>query len=392
MRRGVLLAAVVVVVAVGMVLSGALGGTVDEPTADVPEESLVAVDGEHELWPYTSRHEAVDGRTLAINVVFRDDGDAVRDALTGDVERDWEETDEGEQEHARPDTARRVVTRDWEVATGSARYSYTRGPDGSEWVEPSFEVHDGTYLGARDHVRAYESPSGAYTAVQVHEEYYDWLRLRHTVTGIDDPATRMEDEFIAADAAVTREYRGISGGWSDGWLTVIELAVLVPLGGALLRSSTRAATATAARRLVAEGRRHVDAAVLGAALAATFLGVRTAGVSLEVAYPGLTPKTIAAPLYLVVAVGLPAVAVAAADDCEPAAAFLGAVVGLGGGFVLDFAGLGVAVPPDLIVHRTAVLATIGLVAAGSAGDDRGALAVGLGAWAVGLMLPLAGVV
>ena len=390
MRRKAAVAALVVV-AVGLALSGVFGGTADEPTAEVPADSLVEIDGEYELWPYTSRSESVDGRTLAINVVFHDDGDTVRRALTERPDSDWEETDE-EESDADPELVSETITTDWEDAHGSVRYSYFEGPDGGEWVEETYELHDGAYLGARDHVRAYESPDGAYTAVQVHEEYYDWFRLRHTVTDIQEPAVRIEDDFIAANATVTREYRAIDGGWSDGWLSMIELALLVPLAGALLRRRTREAVVETAGRLRTEAARHDDAAVLGAALAAVVLGIRAAGVGLEIAYPGIAPKAIAAPLYLAVAVGLPAIAVHVADRCDPTAAFLGVFVGLGAGFLIDFASLGVAIPPDLVVHRVAMVTSLALVAAGRAADDRALLVAGLLAWVVGLGLPLADVI
>ncbi len=384
-----------IVVAVGLTASGFIGDTADEPTtpAEVPEESLIAIDGDHELWPYTSRTESVDGRTLAINVVFHDDGDSVREALEAGPETDWEETDE-EETDADPELTRDIVVREWDDAHGSVRYSYFQGPDGGQWVDESFELHDGEYLGSRDHVRAYESPDGAYTAVQVHEEYYDWFRLRHTVPDINDPAVRLENEFIESDLAtdVRREHHGIEGGMSDGWLSVIELALLVPVVGALLRRRTREAVVETAGRLRTEGGRHAEAAVLGTALAAVFVAVRTAGVALEVAYPAVAPKLIAAPLYLVIALGLPLLVIAGADRCDPTAAFLGVVLGLGMGFVLDFAALGVAVPAGLIVHRVAILAALGLIAVGRAAEDGPVLAAGALAWITGLALPLAGVI
>ncbi len=395
MRRRTLVAVLLVVVAVGLVLSGVFGGTADEPAADaVPDESLITVEGDYDLWPYTSRSRSVEGRTLAINVVFHDDADAVRDALTAQPESDWEETDELESDAESDLVVDAVTETDWEDAHGSTRYSYFQGPEGGEWMDESFELHDGEYLGSRDHVRAYESPDEAYTAIQVHEEYYDWFRLRHTVTDISEPAVRLEDDFIESGAAATvaREHRGIDGGGSDGWLTVIELAILIPVVGTLLRRRTREAAVETAGRFRAEASRHSDAAILGAALAAVFLGVRAAGIGLEIAYPDLPPKAIAAPLYLAIAVGLPALVIGAARRCDPTAAFLGVVVGLGAGFVLDFAGLGVAVPPDLIVHRAAMLAAIGLVAVGRAADDRDVLVVGLLAWTIGLALPLADVI
>ncbi|WP_274595466.1 hypothetical protein [Halorubrum sp. SP9] len=71
------------------------------------------------------------------------------------------------------------------------------------------------------------------------------------------------------------------------------------------------------------------------------------------------------------------------------------VAGLGlalSGFLADFAALGTAVSPALIVHRVALLAARGVVATGRAAADRPVAVAGLLAWAVGLALPLADVI
>jgi hypothetical protein len=397
MKRKTFVVGLLFIVAAGLALSGVFAGSPgDGPTASsVPEESLIAVGGEYRLWPYTSRSASVEGRTLAINVVVNADAETTRAAIEGSGEADWEETDEAESATtADAEQELAFVERDWTDARSSTRYSYVEGPTDGIWLTETFELHDGAYLGVRDHVRAYESPDGTYTALQVHEEYYDWFRLRHTVSEIDDPAVRLEDEFIhgRVDAEVRREYRGIDGGWSDGWLSVIELAAAATLPGALLRRRTRVAAADLVRRGRRDAERHAGAAILGAALAAVVVCVRSAGVGLELAYPSLPPKAIAGPLYLVLALGLPALVGVRSRDCEPTAAALGVAVGLGAGFLLDFAALGVAVPPELIVHRISLIAALGVVAVGRAADDRPVLLVGLLAWGVGLALPLADVI
>ena len=394
MERKRVVVGLLAVVGVGLALSGFFSDGLDErPAPEVDEGALMEVDGEYQIWPYTSRSESVDGRTLAINVVFHDDGDTVRDALEAREEADWRETDD-EETDAEPDLVRDIVVRDWEDAHGSTRYTYFEGPSGGAWVTESFELHNGEYLGSRDHIRAYESPDEAYTAVQIHEEYYDWFRLRHTVPDINDPAVRLENDFIESGLGerVSREYRGIDEGLSDGWITVIELAMTVTAMGVLLRRKTRVAAVELAERVRGEAKRHTDVALLGVALAAVFIGVRVAGVALETAYPALPPKAIAGPLYLVIAVGIPALVIAGASDADPTAAFLGVSVGLGAGFVLDFAALGVAIPPGLVVHRVALLAALGIIAVGRAADDRPALVAGVLAWAIGLALPLADVI
>lgn len=179
---------------------------------------------------------------------------------------------------------------------------------------------------------------------------------------------------------------------SDGWITAIELAALATLAGALLGRQTREAAVDLARRLRGETRRHAAAGTLGLALAGIAVGVRAAGVTLETALPGVPPKAIAGPLYLVLALGIPALVVWRAPKSDPAAAAVAVVVGLGAGFLADFAALGVAMPPDLIVHRVALLAALGLVALGRGAADRPIAVAGLLAWAVGLALPLADVI
>ena len=404
MKRTTVVVALLVGVGVGLAASGFFAGagdeapppTVDEPPASaVEDKALIDVAGGYRLWPYTSRSTAVEGRTLAINVLFHADAETTRRAIEGQTKTGWEETEAAEAAAtADAEQVRAVVERDWADAHSSDRYSYVEGPDGGVWLAETFELHDGAYLGVRDHLRAYESPDGAYTAVQAHEEYYDWFRLRHTVPGIDDPAVRLEDEFIhgAVDAEVSREYRGIEGGWSDGWVSVIELASLALLSGALLRRRIRVAAVELAHRTRREATRHAGTALLGAALAAVVVGVRVAGVAAETALPGVGPKLIAAPLYLLIAVGMPALVIVRAPGSDSSAALLSVVVGLGAGFVIDFAALGVAVPPDLLVHRVALLAALGVVAMGRAAADRPVLAAGLTAWAVGLALPLADVI
>ena len=394
MDRKTVVIGLLVVVGVGLALSGAFSdGLEPEPATAVDDDVLMEIGGEYRVWQYTSRSTSPEGRTLALNVVFHADEETVREALEGSEDAEWRETDE-EESDADPELASELVTREWSDAHGSTRYTYFEGPDGGMWVTETFELHDGEYLGSRDHIRAYESPDEAYTAIQIHEEYYDWFRLRHTVPDINDPAVRLENDFIesAATGEVRREYRGIDEGLSDGWISVIELALLVSVTGVLLRRGTRDAAVELASRTRREADRHADAAVLGAALAALFIGVRVAGVALEVAYPTLPPKAIAAPLYLVIAVGIPALVVVRARHSEPTAAFLGVSVGLGTGFVIDFAALGVAIPPGLIVHRVALLAALGIIALGRAAEDRPVLVAGVLAWAIGLALPLADVI
>ncbi|MFA9516543.1 hypothetical protein ACERIT_04895 [Halopenitus sp. H-Gu1] len=430
MKRSVIALIILVgVVALGLAASGAFtetadgpgAGPIEEPPTDdrsVPEVQLLSIDGAYALWPYTSSSESIEGRTLAINVVFEDDPETVFAALQADSEADWTESSEsgttGSDSNATTDGihasevntsdvdadfVEEVVTTDWQRAHGSTRYVYFEREDGEGvWVDETYQLHAGTYLGTRYHIRAYGSPDGSYTAVQAHGEYYDWFRLRHTVTDVSESARTIEDDFIGSGADVRREYRGIEGGRSDGWISVIELVAFLPLAAAILRRETRRSIYGTLSRLRADAVRHRDAVLLGVGLAAVYLGVRAAGIAFETGPLAIPPKLIAGPLYLLIAIGLPLLTWRVAARCDRVTAFLGAAVGLGGGFLIDFATLGVSVPPDLIAHRIAVLAAIGIVAAGRATNDRSPLAengtaiVGLVAWALVLALPLAGVV
>ena len=140
MRRKTVVVALLVVVGAGLVLSGLLGGTGTESAPEtVPETTLIEVDGDHELWPYTSRSRSAQGRTLAINVVFRNDAERVERALTGEPGSDWQETDASERTDefgdernetelaeaadGEPDAVRDVVNGDWARAGGADRYS-----------------------------------------------------------------------------------------------------------------------------------------------------------------------------------------------------------------------------------------------------------------------------
>jgi len=68
---------------------------VDEPRLSaVEEESLITVDGDYRLWPYTSRDTSVEGRTLAINVLVHADAETTRHAIERRTGTDWEETEE----------------------------------------------------------------------------------------------------------------------------------------------------------------------------------------------------------------------------------------------------------------------------------------------------------
>ena len=415
-RRRLLFAAAVVVLAGTYLLAGSVGLF----PAEDPERAVTTVDDDRlvqptdngtYLWPYTSRSESPRERTLAINVIIHGDSERVKRALMDTGDLDWEPLDEDEQD-AEAETYNISVQDgvDWDDADGSTRYSYLdSSPHGgdAEWVDESYQLHSGTYLGSRSHIRAYHSESDDWTAIQVHEEYFDWFRLRHTVTDIHEPARVIEDDFIDQPFVedVSRTHYGLDGGWSDGWISSIELAIIGLLSTVFARN-TRTVVASLARDLGKWAVTNRHGFLLGAALAGLLLGVRAAGIALEAVVTGYSPQYIAGVLYPLLVFGPPIIVLALAPRLRPLGAFGFTVVGLGVGFVYDFAMIDLGtVPVQLVLHRLGLMVALGLLAvavvsshnSGRFSDDGLAdepdppliLLAGVG-WLVGLALPLFG--
>ncbi|AUX09197.1 hypothetical protein AArcSl_1568 [Halalkaliarchaeum desulfuricum] len=456
-RRRTVAIAIVLSIAVVFGVGALLEPTTHDPpeVEHVAEEDLVQpVEGGSYLWPYTSRGETPRERTLAINLIVHGPDDAVRRSLTDRTSFEFDvEQPEGDdpEEHG-------VVVEDgleWADAHGAVRYSYVdatpRGED-AVWMTEAYQLHSGTYLGERYHVRAYTHPEEDWTAIQAHTDYWDWFRLRHTVPDIREAGLEIESDYLEAPFVeeVRREYHRIEGGYSDGWLSVIELrsdvedpedlddigdfdntaeggtdgeatgdksaadddprsAAIDPLGweevawllgllgivgvAGILAAETRRDLSRAGRAIAGEINRRRRAIALATALAGVVLGVRVIGIGVETAAPTLHPKTIAAVLYPILALGLPGAAVYLARGTEPWAAATFAVLGAGGAFLIDFGMVSVTfIPIRLVLHRIGLLLALSLIAAGSAMDDqRGKqfLAVGLATWFLGLALPLA---
>lgn len=427
-RRRLLLLGLVVLVASYLVAGGLGILTADRDTLDRDRLVQPEEDGSY-LWPYTSRERSADGRTLAINLVVHGTDEQVQQALTDRTELEWEET-EPEEEAVETDTGVAVEngTVEWDDAHGSTRYTYVdTGPHGGggRWIDESYQLHAGSYLGSRHHIRAYTTSDDDWTAIQTHREYWDWFRLRHTVTDTQESRNELEAEFLGQPYVeeVRREYHGVDKGGSDGWLSVVELGSAPPgtgvavlgLIGVFTRESRRAIWHET-RRLIGWTLANTRGFVLAAALGGLYLGVRSAGLVLETTVPWITPKAFVVVLYPVLVVGLPVVAIVLARPLEAATRFLRlqwvvswlgrpldpqpafgfTVVGLGSAFVMDFAGLGVgAVPIELLLHRIGLIFALGLTAAGAARSDvrgRGLLALGLLGWVVGLGMALFGYV
>lgn len=402
-------------VAAALVLVASLGGAIvlaewplsGVPTAQPSEPKLVEpTDNGTELWPYTASRPDHSSRTLGINMIFYGDPDVIHTALTEQSALEWESDSEADYEADSETVSAERVDIDtnasnlteiiqWAPATGANRYVYVETDGGGRWLGESYQLHSGTYLGSRSHIRAYEDPNEEWTAIQSHEEHWDWFRLRHTVTGISDSQRAIEDDFMDkpyVEEVVRMPYENGTLD-ADGWVTGVRLVgAFLPLAlfGAVGRSRR------VKRDAVQFFQHHRNELGLGGALFALFTAVRHVGILLETTFPALPPKAIAAPLYIALAVGTPAIAYVLGRDSDRAWAFTFATVGLGAAFIVDFAAMGVSVLPlRVVLHRGSVLLAIGLVALGAAMHEEvegrpEALVVGAVGWLFVLGLPLLG--
>lgn len=309
----------------------------------------------------------------------------------------------------------------WQDTHGAKRYSYIDArPAGGQagWIKEAYQIHAGEYFGSRFHIRAYTTDEADWTAVQIHREYFDWFRMRHTVVNIQSSRNVLESDFLGKPhvQSVSREYYGVHRGWNDGWVSQIRLlpgmALLMMLS--LITWETRRSVQNELKRLVGWTRHNVRGFVLAGALIALYLGIRSAGVFFETTLPTVDPKVLFPILYPVLAFGLPTLTFVLAQPAgarerfsrfqriarrlgsslDPLPAFGFAFAGLTAAFVLDFGGLGISsIPVQLVLHRVGLACGLGLIAAGSSHiDERGAglLLLGSLGWLIGLAMPLLG--
>ena len=402
----------------------------DPATADAPRRGPADVklvspdtDSPGRLWPFTSRRRSFDSLTLPINLVFRERARRVRAQLTHDgdtgfdsVKREWQGVSaEGDL------PANDGVEPTWDDTTGATRYTYVDLPGGrGRWLDETAQFHDGTYFGSRYHVRLYEftpqrrstssaSADAAWTAVQAHHEYWDWFRLRHTVTSLSKARKHLEGRYLRGryTAVVSREWYG-NGGIvdADGWVTVVDLrppSVLwlsvrwgwLVVGLVAADRGLFARVSGPARRLVGT-RAAPRALALTAVFALLPSAVRAGAIAVELGAPWLHVKAVTAAFYFCLVCGLPAAAVALPKGAHTADWFSLAAITLGVGYLLDFSAIGVTVlPVAVVLHRLLSLVALGLIAAGgarrAAGHPRNQyLVVGLASWIAVLSWPLFG--
>lgn len=386
------------------------------PTPGAPAPSgpdLVRLD-DHEsgVHAYISPRRSFDG-TSPVNLLADGNASQVRQALVDRSGPTWETAADGSGNGSEGDPTRDLAPlAEWTGAAGSRRYAYVHdGAEGS-WVLPDGQLENGDYFASRIHVRLYDSPhpDEAWVALQAHTEHMDWFSLRHRVDGVAEARRHVEADFRGQPgvADLHRSYVGSTGYDHDGWITVVELAAapsaLLALGPpGVRRAAGRPGSRSAgglreavAQRLSPADRRRLAAVrdrleprhgLLAGAMAGLVLAVRAAGVLLERVVPGLDVHLVAALLYPVVAIGVPAAAYALGRglDRRPDAG-AAASLGLAAGVLADYAVLGVhVVPLAVVLHRAGLVAAVGLLAAGGAGSetDRSLVLGGVALW-VGL--------
>ena len=357
----------------------------DQQTKETPPTTVaVGSDGDR-LWPYTSRARSFESRTLVLNVIVMADPKTVERRLDSRAGRNWTTSS---RTTLLPDTdgpfEPERVDSPWRSAHGSVRYTYAetgKAGDG-EWLKQRYQLHVGTYLGTRHHIRAFApSERSSWTALQAHSEYWDWFRLRHTVTDVRGTADLLEADFQSMnETAVDRRYSRDSGPLSEG---IVVVAGLVPILVGRRRWE----------RVVSGLESSVNRSKLLAVFAIAFttpLAVRIAGITLERLVPLVTPKLFVVLLYPLLAVGLP-VAVARRGASLPWwSAAPAAAAGLALGFAAEFALFGIDPPTRIVGHRLLVATALGLLAAGRGRWRSPVTVAGVALWLWGLGAPLFG--
>jgi len=285
----------------------------------------------------------------------------------------------------------------WRSTHGATRYTYLR-PEAAtgRWVTETAQLHDGAYLGTRRHIRLYAPKYGGWTAMQAHGEWWDWFRLRHTVTGVGTAQASLERDLAGEPVVegIQRVHPAHGGQNSNGITRIAVAAALVLAAGTRRRVRTLVGTLTVGRR---------RALSLAVGVAGVYVGVRFAGVAVEELLPWLHPKVIAALLYPVLAAGTPVLAHRLGRGLDPRVAGVVAGGSFVGATILDGLVVGIGVPPAALVqHRIGLGIALGIVAAAGAREavirdrrplgnrDRWLLALGVGCWLLALAVPLFG--
>ncbi len=445
-RWSVVLAVVLLLVPIGAFVVEPTVHSSPEPPGKSPEDvKFVVLDSENThvvvghpdqkpaVWPYTSRQRDFDTLTLPINVVVKGSPSEVRSVMRADGSswQDGNGTAPGES-----------AAIPWDDTHGAMRYNYVTG---RRWTIEAAQLHDGTYLGARKHARLYPIGRRTWTAVQVHNEYWDWYRLRHTVTSLSKAQYETESEFRGrrATSDISREWFA-NGGLldEDGWVTIVELE---QPSGVSRTDGTSTTSETEVQTPTDDGpgadsdeavtprwpdRRLVPAVLLGIVALVPLLGVgtgfgrvfegfglqfddapirpvvlfsaltllpaavRVASVSIETTYPGIHPKIIVAIGYPLMAFVPPLLAVWIPRGKNEYAVAGAAASGFVVGMLFDYVVLGIhVIPVSVALHRLVLAVGLAALAAAGTRSDSSyrrdwAFLSGAVVWFLGLVYPL----
>ncbi|WP_436345449.1 hypothetical protein [Natronorubrum sp. FCH18a] len=295
----------------------------------------------------------------------------------------------------------------WGTADGSTRYTYVATEDDSTsglWLAESYQLHDGEYLGARHHIRAYESPDDddEWTAIQAHSEHWDWFRLSHTVDSVEDSQRYVEHEFMDRRyvADVRRVHLGNDhGSDANGWVTIVDLEDSPPvhlafvgfLSGTMVAS--RLSSRTRLRKVVTS--RVSRALLLAGSLIGLYLFIRFGALAAEMRLGNVDPRLIVGAFYPLLVVGLPICAYYFGRSLDRPAAFAAASTGFAVAILLDYTVLGVTrLPVNVFVHRFSTAIALGFVAVGASHTvradprDHDFVRLGVLLWMVTMLVPL----
>ncbi|MCU4926530.1 hypothetical protein OB905_11130 [Halobacteria archaeon AArc-dxtr1] len=383
-----------------------VGAEISDGTDSEEFQTETLADGS-ELYLYTSSGESTAQRTLALNLLVYGDAETTEDLLRQQSTGEWEELDEDEADVGHDeDSILNDSSTAWGSADGSVRYTYIDPPgEDGRWVDESYQLKDGAYLGERHHIRAYTDPADDnWTAMQAHWEHWDWFELRHSVHSIEESQSYVEAEFFDRwyVDSLSREWMGNDrSSDSDGWMTVVEideratvLLSLVLVGSFGVRALTRRTEVT--NWWEDDGvQATVRALLVIAAIVAVYTVVRVGGVQAELLFSETNPKLIVAAFYPLLICGLPIVTYLSARHLDVLPAFTAAAIGFVVATFLDLGGLGVtSLALQTIIHRISLAVALGFIAAGASQTARSPVAsfghvrTGVLLWLVAVGVPL----
>lgn len=405
------------VLVAGVVGSSVIAVATDQPSPQKTDESLVAVSNNSEIWPYTSRSTSFHGKTLALNMLIYGDGEVVRNWLILESLGEWNETS-AEGEDLEPGQVEPVLNNTtnitWGQASGANRYVYVETESSSgtgQWISESFQLHDGTYFGSRNHIRAYESPSviDHWVVFQAHREHWDWFRLRHVVDSEEEAQLHVERDLEGRWGV--EDYHRIKWGNdqtsldANGWTTEVVIRDFSAIATLFFWVFSLVGIQVASERIRLRWREFNTehprvlsdighALVLIIVVVSLYMLVRFGSIFIEQSTT-ISPKLIAGPFYAFLVVSLPIGTYLSARKLTREHAFGVGVIGFTVAFLLDYSYIGIHVLPiDLLLHRFILAIALGFIAAGASKTVRrdksppGLVRSGVLMWVTAVLLPL----